>query len=75
MTGGRLAQPVRAPASHAGGQRFESSIAHHLVWLTELIELDFAEVAEWQTRYVQDVVSERVCGFKSLLRHHLSQTT
>ena len=29
-----------------------------------------AEVAERQTRYVQDVVPLRVCGFKSLLRHH-----
>ena len=27
---GRLAQPVRALALHARGQRFESSIAHHL---------------------------------------------
>ena len=27
---GWLAQPVRAPALHAGGQRFESSTAHHL---------------------------------------------
>ena len=26
---GRLAQLVRAPALHAGGQRFESSTAHH----------------------------------------------
>ncbi len=30
-----------------------------------------AEVAEWQTRYVQDVVSFRMCGFKSHLRHHM----
>ena len=30
-----------------------------------------AEVAERQTRYVQDVVPVRVCGFKSLLRHQL----
>ena len=28
-TRGRLAQLVRAPALHAGGQRFESSTAHH----------------------------------------------
>src|SRR3972149_10162431 len=28
-----------------------------------------AEVAEWQTRYVQGVVSLRSCGFKSHLRH------
>ena len=27
---GRLAQLVRAPARHAGGHWFESSIAHHL---------------------------------------------
>jgi hypothetical protein len=26
---GRLAQLVRAPASHAGGRRFESYTAHH----------------------------------------------
>ena len=26
---GRLAQLVRAPALHAGGQRFKSSTAHH----------------------------------------------
>ena len=29
-----------------------------------------AEVAERQTRCVQDAVPERACGFKSLLRHH-----
>lgn len=28
-----------------------------------------AEVAEWQTRYVQGVVSLRAWGFKSPLRH------
>ena len=28
-----------------------------------------AEVAERKTRYVQGVVSLRMCGFKSLLRH------
>jgi hypothetical protein len=27
---GRVAQLVRAPASHAGGRRFESCRAHHL---------------------------------------------
>ena len=27
---GRVAQLVRAPASHAGGHRFESCRAHHL---------------------------------------------
>jgi hypothetical protein len=32
---------------------------------------NLAEVAEWQTRYVQGVVSARACGFKSHLRHHL----
>ena len=35
---GRLAQSVRAPASHAGGQRFESSIAHHATGLNGLDE-------------------------------------
>ncbi len=34
---GRLAQSVRALASHARGHRFESCIAHH----------SCAEVAEW----------------------------
>ncbi len=29
-----------------------------------------AEVAEWQTRYVQGVVSIRAWEFKSPLRHH-----
>ncbi len=48
---------VRALASHARGHWFKSSTAH-------------AEVAEWQTRYVQGVVSLRMCGFKSHLRHH-----
>ena len=48
---------VRALASHARSHWFKSSTAH-------------AEVAEWQTRYVQDVVSIRMCGFKSHLRHH-----
>ena len=48
---------VRALASHARSHWFKSSTAH-------------AEVAEWQTRYVQDVVSFRMCGFKSHLRHH-----
>jgi hypothetical protein len=31
-----------------------------------------AEVAEWQTRYVQGVVSVRACEFKSHLRHQLN---
>ena len=48
---------VRALASHARGHWFKSSTAHH------------AEVAEWQTRYVQGVVSVRACEFKSHLRH------
>ena len=47
---GRLAQLVRAPLSHSGGHWFESSIAH-------LRTAPRAEVAEWQTRYIQGVVS------------------
>ena len=39
---------VRALASHARGHWFKSSTAHFR-----------AEVAEWQTRYVQDVVPAR----------------
>ncbi len=34
----------------------------------------YAEVAEWQTRYVQGVVSARAWEFKSPLRHHLYLT-
>ena len=34
-----------------------------------LYNRDRAEVAEWQTRYVQGVVSVRAWGFKSPLRH------
>ncbi len=49
---------VRTLASHARGHRFKSSTAHH------------AEVAEWQTRYVQGVVSLWACEFKSHLRHY-----
>ena len=30
MSDGGLAQLVRAPASHAGGRRFESAIVHHV---------------------------------------------
>ena len=30
-TRGRLAQLVRAPVLHAGGQRFKSSTAHHFL--------------------------------------------
>jgi hypothetical protein len=37
--------------------------------LPMVIRYDGAEVAEWQTRYVQGVVSARTCGFKSHLRH------
>ncbi len=51
---------VRALASHARGHWFKSSIAH------------YAEVAEWQTRYVQGVVLVRAWEFKSPLRHHYS---
>ena len=54
---GAVSSVVRALASHARGHWFKSSTAH-------------AEVAEWQTRYVQGVVSVRMCGFKSHLRHH-----
>ena len=32
MIYGRLAQLVRAPALQAGGHRFESYIAHHLLF-------------------------------------------
>ena len=63
---------VRALASHARGPRFKSSTAHHRPELPGSCR-DSAEVAERQTRYVQDVVPLRVCGFKSLLRHHLSK--
>ena len=52
-----VSSAVRALASHARGHWFKPSTAH-------------AEVAEWQTRYVQGVVSVRMCGFKSHLRHH-----
>ncbi len=41
-----VSSAVRALASHARGHWFKSSTAH-------------AEVAEWQTRYVQGVVSVR----------------
>jgi hypothetical protein len=54
---GAVSSAVRALASHARGHWFKPSTAH-------------AEVAEWQTRYVQGVVSVRTCGFKSHLRHH-----
>jgi hypothetical protein len=57
MCFGAVSSAVRALASHARGHWFKPSTAH-------------AEVAEWQTRYVQDVVSVRMCGFKSHLRHH-----
>ena len=53
---GAVSSAVRALASHARGHWFKSSTAH-------------AEVAEWQTRYVQGVVSARMCEFKSHLRH------
>ncbi len=43
---GRLAQSVRAPASHAGGQRFESSIAHQIKGLITKTRRIDAEVAE-----------------------------
>ncbi len=69
---GRLAQLVRASVLHTEGQRFESSIAHQTRWVLRWISIR-AEVAEWQTRYVQDVVSLRVCGFESLLRHQLTK--
>jgi hypothetical protein len=36
----------------------------------EPLATERAEVAEWQTRYVQGVVFERTCGFNSHPRHH-----
>ncbi len=36
----------------------------------ETLAAERAEVAEWQTRYVQGVVFERTCGFNSHPRHH-----
>ena len=48
---GAVSSVVRALASHARGHWFKSSTAHfNSVWRS-------AEVAEWQTRYVQGVVS------------------
>ncbi len=49
--------PAEPLISHRRGRGFKSSTAHH------------AEVAEWQTRYVQGVVSVRAWEFKSPLRH------
>ncbi len=49
--------PAEPLTSHRRGQWFKSSTAHH------------AEVAKWQTRYVQGVVSVRAWEFKSPLRH------
>ena len=60
FSSGRLAQLVRALASHARGHRFKSCIAHH----------PRAEVAERQTRCVQGAVSLRACEFESHPRHH-----
>ena len=76
---GRLAQMVRALASHARGPRFESWIAHHRsgglrVHVNPPFANRCAEVAERKTRYVQGVVSLRMCGFKSLLRHQVIST-
>ena len=45
---GRLAQLVRAPARHAGGHWFESSIAHHLPFrgFRRLLVSDFFELSD-----------------------------
>ena len=55
--GGKGFLPLVAVASQARGYWFKSGIGDH------------AEVAEWQTRYVQGVVSVRAWEFKSPLRH------
>ncbi len=34
---GRVAQLVRAPASHAGGHRFESCRAHHAIYFLQVM--------------------------------------
>ena len=41
---GSLAQLVRAPASHAGGRRFESCSAHQHAGLAHLVERHLAKV-------------------------------
>ena len=80
--------PLSPPFVDMGGQCRVRPAQHNrrgvqLIWprlregareviLSVLSKFRRAEVAERQTRYVQDVVPARVCGFKSLLRHHTS---
>ena len=58
-TRGTAGVPEEPLTLHRRGHWLKSSIAHP------------AEVAKWQTRYVQGVVSVRAWEFKSPLRHQI----
>jgi hypothetical protein len=57
-----LAQLDRVFDFESKGQEFESLRARHLI--------EYAGVAEWQTRRTQNPFLEREWGFESLHRHH-----
>lgn len=55
-------------------QRQRRGLLASQLLLPKMSPLHRAEVAEWQTRGIQNPVSSRVCGFDSHLRHSSSQT-
>jgi hypothetical protein len=57
-----LAQLDRVFDYESKGQEFESLRARHLI--------EYADVAEWQTRRTQNPFSERKWRFESSHRHH-----
>ena len=52
---GGLAQLARAPALHAGGQRFESVILHRIKGAIHRAALP----SRWLGRWLQDIVAEQ----------------
>jgi hypothetical protein len=57
-----LAQLDRVIDHDSKGQEFESLRVHHLI--------EYADVAEWQTRRTQNPFPEREWRFESSHRHH-----
>ena len=67
---GRLAQLVRALASHARGQRFKSSIAHHSRPIRRLLDGIKPKWRNGRRAAFRAQCPLRAWEFKSPLRHH-----
>ena len=70
---GRLAQLVRAPASHAGGRRFESASVHHGVFV-RCGAVQYTTTPESDVCFEADIsgTPRRIVNRSSIVRYKLS---